>query len=232
MIRDENGKKTLSKGFFNLLLNEKNFSKAKMRSTSPLPLRYRTPDPWAREAARDIPALLSDQAYLEKKAANNALEFLNLWPSANPPAHWLASIAAIARDETVHLQLVLKIMEKRGIRLERSHKNPYATDLRGLVRVGRGKQDLADRLLVSALIEARSCERFERLADSGIDAELSKFYGSLVSSENGHYQLFVGLAKKVLPAREVETRWEKLLEEEAAVIQAQAPGSRIHSGPS
>lgn len=86
-----------------------------------------------------------------------------------------------------------------------------------------------DRLLLSALIEARSCERFERLAEVA-DSELSRFYTSLISSENGHYQLFVDMAKKVLPSREVEARWDQLLDEEAEVIQAQSPGFRIHSG--
>src|SRR6185369_1617551 len=105
----------------------------------------------------------------------------------------------------------------------------YAIDLRKLVRRGSGNQDLADRLLVSALIEARSCERFERLT-SAADSELSKFYGGLLISENGHYRLFLDMAKKVLPAKEVESRWDRLLDEEAEIIQKQPPGPRIHSG--
>src|SRR5271154_967469 len=112
-----------------------------------LPLRYRTPDTWAPYVLKEPLTLLSDQAYLEKKAANNALEFLNLWPSNRPPAHWLSSVATIAKDETLHLHLVLKLLEKRGGVLARSHKNPYANDLWKRVRRGRGNQDLADRLL-------------------------------------------------------------------------------------
>ncbi len=201
-----------------------------MRSNKTLPLRYQTPPQWAEAVLREPLELLSDQAYLEKKAANNALEFLNLWPTARPPLHWLSSISTIARDETAHLQLVLKLLEKKGGILARSHKNQYAADLRKLVRAGKDIHDLADRLLVSALIEARSCERFERLVEAGSDAELNKFYGSLISSENGHYQLFLDMAKKVVSAREIENRWDKLLDEEAVIIQAQAPGPRIHSG--
>ena len=195
-----------------------------------MPLKLQTPPEWAAQVLQEPLALLSDQAYLEKKAANNALEFLNLWPSAKAPAHWLPSVSAIASDETAHLKMVLKLLEKRGGTLARSHKNPYAVDLHRLVRRGKGNQDLADRLLVSALIEARSCERFERLAEACKDAELSKFYGGLIKSENGHYRLFVDMAKKVLPAREVEVRWEQLLEKEAEIIQAQPSGPRIHSG--
>ena len=200
-----------------------------MRNPKTLSLRYRTPPGWASQVLLEPLELLSDQAYLEKKAANNALEFLNLWPSAGPPEHWLSSISTIAKDETVHLQMVLKILERRGGTLARSHKNPYAHDLRKLVRTGKGSHELADRLLVSALIEARSCERFECLAE-GADAELSRFYAGLISSENGHYQLFVDMAKKVLPAKDVEARWDKLLEEEAKIIVYQTPGPRIHSG--
>ena len=200
--------------------------------TFSLPLRYRTPVQWAEAVLKEPLALLSDQAYLEKKAANNALEFLNLWPTPQAPTHWLSSVSTIARDETTHLALVLKLLEKRGGNLARTHKNQYAIDLRRLVRTGKGKQDLADRLLVSALIEARSCERFERLSECGStgDAELVKFYSGLVSSENGHYRLFVDMAKKILPSKEVDVRWDKLLDEESEIIQAQAPGPRIHSG--
>lgn len=87
-----------------------------MATPKALPLRYRTPDSWAPHVLKEPLALLSDQAYLEKKAANNALEFLNLWPSNRPPAHWLSSVAAIAKDETLHLHLVLKLLEKEGAR--------------------------------------------------------------------------------------------------------------------
>ena len=199
-------------------------------SLKPLPLRKTTPLSWAQEALQQPLALLSDQAYLEKKAANNALEFLNLWPGPRPPAHWLSSVAAIARDETQHLQLVLRLLEKRKGTLAPRHQNPYAADLRKWVRQGKGRLELADRLLVSALIEARSCERFMRLAEVSWDAELSKFYAGLVASENGHYQMFVDMAKKALPAQEVQERWELFLEKEAGLIQSQPRGPRVHSG--
>jgi tRNA-(ms[2]io[6]A)-hydroxylase len=203
-----------------------------MRIKKSLPLRYQTPHEWAEQVLQEPLALLSDQAYLEKKAANNALEFMNLWPTAEAPTHWLSSVSTIAQDETAHLRMVLRLLEKRGGELERSHKNQYALDLRQCIRKGKGQQDLADRLLVSALIEARSCERFERLVEAGTDAELSKFYAGLIESENGHYRLFVDMAKKVLPAKEVEIRWDRLLDMEAQIIRSQPPGPRIHSGGS
>jgi len=195
-----------------------------------LPLITATPAKWAKQVLKNTNALLSDQVYLEKKAANNALEFLNLWPGPQAPDHWLAMVAAIARDETLHMQAVIKLLEKRSGILERAHKNPYAFDLRKLIRKGQGKDDLTDRLIVSALVEARSCERFIRLSEESKDAELTKFYKGLVVSENGHYQMFLDMAKKVSPAKEVDARWKKLLEEESKIIESQPVDFKIHSG--
>jgi tRNA-(ms[2]io[6]A)-hydroxylase len=201
-----------------------------MPTSHDLPLITATPAKWAKLVLKNTNALLSDQVYLEKKAANNALEFLNLWPGPQAPTHWLASVSAIARDETIHMQAVLKLLEKRGGELERAHKNPYAYDLRKLIRKGAGKDDLTDRLIVSALIEARSCERFVRLAEESDEAELTKFYTSLVASENGHYQLFLDMAKKVSSDKEVGARWHKMLEEESKIIEKQPFDFKIHSG--
>lgn len=199
-------------------------------TSASLPLVSLTIPSWAKTMLQNPTALLSDQVYLEKKAANNALEFLNLWPGPKAPTHWLSSVASIAKDETLHMQAVLKLLEKKGGILEPVHKNPYANDLRKLIRKGRGNEDLADRLLVSALIEARSCERFIRLSEESKDTELAKFYRSLVDSENGHYKMFLDMAKKVLPAKEVDQRWDELLIEEAKIIESQTEGFRIHSG--
>jgi tRNA-(ms[2]io[6]A)-hydroxylase len=199
-------------------------------TSTALPLISLTPPAWAKAVLQNVNTLLSDQVYLEKKAANNALEFLNLWPGPQAPAHWLASVASVARDETIHMQAVLKLLEKRGGVLERAHKNPYAYDLRKLIRKGQGKDDLTDRLIVSALVEARSCERFIRLSEESKDAELAKFYRSLVASENGHYKMFLDMAKKVAPAKEVNARWLTLLEEESKIIENQPFDFKIHSG--
>src|SRR5690349_3060925 len=91
-----------------------------------LPLLSRTPDAWAAMAMRDPLALLSDHAYLEKKAAANALELLNRWPEPTRPEEWTQTLAAIAGDETAHLGGVLRLLTDRGGRLERAHRNDYA----------------------------------------------------------------------------------------------------------
>lgn len=197
-----------------------------------LPLLSRTPDEWAAVALRDPLALLSDHAYLEKKAAANALELLNRWPEPSRPEEWTQTLAAIASDEAAHLSGVVRLLTDRGGRLDRAHRNDYARQLRQHVRKGRGHEDLLDRLLVSALIELRSCERFEILARHCEDPDpvLARFYQRLWSSEFGHYRVFLRLAERVVAADEVEARWREMLRIEAETIAAQPPGPRMHSG--
>lgn len=197
-----------------------------------LPLLTRTPDAWAEAALRDPLALLSDHAYLEKKAAANALELLNRWPEPSRPEEWTQTLAAIASDEAAHLSGVVRLLNERGGRLDRAHRNDYARALRQHVRKGRAHEDLLDRLLVSALIELRSCERFEILARHCEDCDpvLSRFYRRLWSSEFGHYRVFLHLAERVASPADVEARWHEMLRIEAETIAAQPPGPRMHSG--
>jgi tRNA-(ms[2]io[6]A)-hydroxylase len=196
-----------------------------------LPLRYQTPGAWAAAALRQPLELLNDHAHLEKKAAANALELLNRWPEPNPPENWVAAMTAVARDEVEHLATVCRILARRGGRLTKQHSNRYAADLRGLVRQGEGRDELVDRLMVSALIEARSCERFKLLGEAcADDAELRKLYRGLWASEHGHYRTFVQLAEEIQSSDRVRRRWEHMLDAEAKIIESQAPGPRMHSG--
>jgi tRNA-(ms[2]io[6]A)-hydroxylase len=196
-----------------------------------LPLLSRTSAGWARGVLADPKALLIDHAFLEKKAANNAMELLTRWPGDWIPG-WVETMTAIARDEAAHLAQVVRMLAKRGGRLERIHKNPYANALRLLVRKGSQPAEIMDRLFVSALIEARSCERFAALAAASPDAELAAFYNALFSSELGHYKVFLKLANKVAPKPAVTSRWDEMLAHEARILAAQPPGPRIHSGVS
>jgi tRNA-(ms[2]io[6]A)-hydroxylase len=193
-----------------------------------LPLRSRTPATWARSALADPLALLVDHAYLEKKAANNAMDLMTRWPNEWVPG-WVETLSSIARDEAAHLARVTRLLASRGGRLSRIHKNPYASELRLLVRRGQEAESL-DRLFVSALIEARSCERFAVLAAECGDEELAAFYKALFTSEFGHFKVFLRLAAKVVPAAKWESRWRQMLEAEAEILARQEPGSRIHSG--
>src|SRR3954468_6298132 len=163
-----------------------------------LPLQYKTPESWATNVLAEPLLLLNDHAHLEKKAATNALELLNRWPEPRPPENWVVAMTAVARDEVEHLAVVSRLLARRGGKLTKQHANPYASALHQLVRRGRGTEELVDRLMISAPIEARSCERFKLLADhletSGTDAELLKLYRGLWASEHGHYLTFIDLA--------------------------------------
>ena len=166
-----------------------------------LPLRYSTPGQWAQKAMSDPLALLNDHAHLEKKAATNALELLNRWPEPNPPENWVTAMTAVARDEVEHLAVVTRLLARRGGKLTKSHSNPYASELHKLVRKGLGPEELIDRLMISALIEARSCERFQLLGEAcEDDPELRKLYRGLWASEHGHYRTFIQLAEQLLPS--------------------------------
>lgn len=193
-----------------------------------MPLLSRTPPEWARAVLAEPMRLLVDHAFLEKKAATNALELLTRWPNDWLDG-WVETMTGVARDETAHLAQVTRIILRRGGRLERVHKNPYANALRLLVRKGEATE-LLDRLLVSALIEIRSCERFLALAEVSEDPELAEFYKALCASESGHYRVFLKLARKVVKPALAEARWREMLEAEARILAEQEPGPRIHSG--
>ena len=193
-----------------------------------IPLASRTPLAWGPQALADPIALLIDHAFLEMKAAQNAMELMTRWPNDWTPG-WVETMTSVARDETAHLAQVSRLLIRRGGRLERGHKSTYAAALRKLVRSGKSTETL-DRLCVSALIEARSCERFAILAATTTDEELAKFYQALFSSEMGHYKVFLKLAHKMAPKAQVEVRWQELLRAEAEIIANEPPGCRIHSG--
>jgi tRNA-(ms[2]io[6]A)-hydroxylase len=140
-------------------------------------------------------------------------------------------MTAVARDEVEHLATVCRILARRGGRLTKQHSNPYASALRALVRQGSGKDELVDRLMVSALIEARSCERFKLLGEAcDNDSELRKLYRALWASEHGHYLTFLQLAEEIEPANQVANRWDEMLDAEARIIATQPTGARMHSG--
>jgi tRNA 2-(methylsulfanyl)-N6-isopentenyladenosine37 hydroxylase len=193
-----------------------------------LPLIAPTPREWGAAVLAHPISLLIDHAFLEKKAATNALELLTRWPN-DWLEGWVEAMTAIARDEVSHLAQVTRIILNRGGRLDRFHKNPYANALRELVRKGE-PTELLDRLLVAALIEVRSCERFSVLAAVSQDTELSSFYRALFASERGHYKTFLALAGKFTPQTELDGRWHEMLAAEARILAMQEPGPRIHSG--
>ncbi len=187
-----------------------------------LPLKLQTSSNWADRVLEQPLVLLNDHAHLEKKAANNALDMLNRWPTSSPPLSWVSNMIHVARDEIEHLQIVNKLLERRGGEMSKSHKNSYAADLNTLIRMGQGHREHVDRLLISALIECRSCERFKLLADAsaGSDNELHQLYADLWRSEHGHYAVFLEMAR-LITSESIDDRWEWMLCKEAETMSDQ-----------
>ena len=197
-----------------------------------LPLRIDTPDAWGTRALAETCQLLNDHAHLEKKAAQNALELLHRWPEPTPPDNWVVAMTAVARDEVEHLALVVRLLSRRGGRLTKSHSNRYAAALRGLVR-GGGLEATIDRLMISALIEARSCERFAGLIQV-LPKKVSDLYRSLLNSEARHFQEYLGLAEGVNQHsggyEEFGARVNEFLTADAELVTAVDTQLRFHSG--
>jgi tRNA-(ms[2]io[6]A)-hydroxylase len=169
---------------------------------------------WLAHALRHFDEVLVDHAHCEKKAAANALSLLQAYPEVPGLP---AQMARLAREEASHLARVLELMEARGLALGRDGGDPYVQELLRLVRTGRAERQL-DRLLVAGLVEARSAERLELLAQGLEDPALRRFYAELARSEDGHQRLFVRLAEAVAPPAEVGARLEVLLAAEAEVV--------------
>jgi tRNA-(ms[2]io[6]A)-hydroxylase len=158
-------------------------------------LASKTPSAWVRLAVERFDEVLVDHAHCEKKAAAHALSMLAAFPDV---AGLARAMARLAREEAGHLAQVLRLIERRGLRLGRDPGDPYAQALQAHVRQPRDER-LLDRLLVSALIELRSEERLRLLGQHLPDPELRDFYAQLAAAEAGHGELFWKLALKAAP---------------------------------
>jgi tRNA-(ms[2]io[6]A)-hydroxylase len=181
---------------------------------------------WLPLALERFDEVLVDHAHCEKKAAANALSLLQAYPDLPGLP---AQMARLAREESAHLARVLELMAARGLTLGRDGGDPYAQGLQKLVRTSaEGRR--VDRLLVAAIIEARSCERLSLLAEGLEDPALRRFYGELAQSEDGHQALFYRLAVTAAGGDEeaVRSRLDALLVHEAEVLSAIGLRAAIH----
>jgi tRNA-(ms[2]io[6]A)-hydroxylase len=189
----------------------------------PALLRSRTDPRWLAVAAADLDRTLSDHAHCEKKAAASALKLVADHPDR---PDLVRALARLAQEEMQHFLAVLAELARRGVALGSDEGDPYAQAL--LRRVRHGPHRLLDRLLVAALIEARSCERLALLAEGLDDPRLRELYARLARSEAGHERLFVDLARRSAPAADVDGRLAALAAEEARVVAALPLAPRIH----
>lgn len=188
-------------------------------------LGVRTPEAWLECAATNIPLLLIDHAHCERKAAATAITFMSKYPARK---ELVAAMSPLAREELLHFEKVLSLMEQRGIDFIPLPPSDYASSMHREVVKRDGVERLRDQLIVGAIIEARSCERFSALIGCLQDPELEKFYGTLLRSEARHFQDYLRLAKGY--AGDIEARVAEFLTIDNAFIQATDQVFRFHSG--
>lgn len=190
-----------------------------------LSLKSVSSDRWLAQVRDNLPELLIDHAHCEKKAAGTAMNLLFAYVDH---VELCGAMTEIVQEELAHFHLVLDLLARRGIRFRRLSPSSYGRRLHELIRK-KEPQRAVDRLLVAALIEARSCERFDILARELDDRELAAFFGSLFESEARHHSTYVRLAKNFAPEKEVRARLEELATAEAAIIAEGDPVARMHS---
>jgi tRNA-(ms[2]io[6]A)-hydroxylase len=180
---------------------------------------------WVDAARQDLPRLLVDHAHCELKAAQSALSIVGRNAGAHPEL--VEPLLALAKEETEHFHDVLAQAGARGVRVHPPEPDGYVT---ALLRAAKqdSRSPLLDRLVVSALIEARSCERFKLLAEGLDEPELAAFYRELMASEARHYRLFVSLGEEIFGEETTRERLEEMAEREAEVVGALALGPTVH----
>ncbi|HIF40612.1 MAG TPA: tRNA-(ms[2]io[6]A)-hydroxylase [Planctomycetes bacterium] len=192
-----------------------------------LRLDWRTPASWVEAVLSDPLALLSDHAHCELKAASAVQSLIVTYPDRQALVHELGPMAV---EEMQHFNQVVAVLAGRGHTLRAARPSPYAEGLGKAARQGR-KELMLDRLLVAGLIEERSFERFELLAEHSADGELKDLYSGLLVSEARHRRLFSQVARDYYPRADIETREQELRAAEAQVIRALPFEVRMHSGP-
>lgn len=192
-----------------------------------LKLKLPTDPLWVKNVVEsNIEEILTDHAFCEQKAASNAITLIVQNPNLSD---LVQEMAMLVQEEMDHFKRVHDLILARGYTLGRERKDNYVNELMQFVIKGGSRQDqLIDRLLFSAMIEARSCERFKVMSEHINDKELSDFYYELMVSEAGHYTMFINLARKYAGNIDVEKRWKEFLEYEAKVIQNYGKSETIH----
>ena len=191
-----------------------------------LGLKLETDPRWVDIVESNIEEILTDHAWCEQKAATNAITIITL---NSEHTDLVTELLELAKEEIEHFQMVHNIIKERGYKLGRERKDSYVNELYKFMNKGGNRvQSMVDRLLFSAMIEARSCERFKLLSKKIKDPELSKFYHDLMISEAGHYTTFLRFARQYGKDIDVEKRWQELIDFEAIVIKNNGKSETIH----
>ncbi len=189
-------------------------------------LKLPTDPRWVNVAEKNVEDILTDHAYCEQKAASSAISIILQYPEY---PEIVSAMAALAQEEMEHFQRVHNFILKRGYTFGKERRDEYVNHLFRFAIKGNAKEKrLVDHLLVGAMIEARSCERFKNLSENIADQELAEFYRELMESEAGHYTMFITLARSVMPREYVDQRWQEMLDYEAEIIKNLTNTNTIH----
>jgi len=178
-------------------------------------------------ASISLEDILTDHAYCEQKAATSCITLIQRYSEFEELVNCLSPLVT---EEWGHFRIVLAELRKRGLVLGKQRKDTYVNALQLFEMKGGSPEDrLLDKLLIFALIEARSCERFKRLSEGLDDEYLRSFYRRFMESEAGHYVMFIELARTYINEEKVNRRWKQWLEYEAGIItEMEVRGDRIH----
>jgi tRNA-(ms[2]io[6]A)-hydroxylase len=192
-----------------------------------LGLNMATDPRWVNLAAKNLRDILVDHAYCEQKAASSCISMIVQFPDKQELVDLLTPVVA---EEWAHFERVMEKLRARGWSLGPQRKDEYVEKINTLIRKGGSREErLVEHLLLNALIEARSCERFRLLWKEIGDPDLSTFYYELMVSEASHYKNFLSLAKQYLPKDHVERRWREILAGEAEILKGLTPrDDRMH----
>ena len=192
-----------------------------------LGLQLPTDPRWINIAQMNIDEILIDHAYCEQKAASSGISLIVQYPERT---ELIESMVPLVAEEWSHFERVVEQLAKRGIQLGKRRKDQYVIKLNEILKKGGSRdQQLVEKLLLNALIEARSCERFKILSQEIQDDELRKFYYELMISEAGHYKNFISLAKIYMDEEYVNQRWKEFLVAEAKIINSlEVRSDRMH----
>jgi tRNA-(ms[2]io[6]A)-hydroxylase len=192
-----------------------------------LGLKLPTDPRWVNLAEIQLEEILTDHAYCEQKAATTCITLIQ---KNSEKALLVEELSPIVTEEWGHFRQVLAELKKRNLTLGRQRKDAYVNALlKFQIKGGSRDQHFLDQMLIMALIEARSCERFKRLSENLEDAYMRNFYRKFMESEAGHYTLFINLAEHYLPKTMVRNRWQEwLVFERELMNSAEVRGDRIH----
>ncbi len=192
-----------------------------------LGLHLPTDPRWADLANISLEEILTDHAYCEQKAATSCISLIQRYSDKDKLVN---DLAPVVTEEWGHFRLVLAELKKRDLKLGKQRKDEYVNKLMAFQKKdGSDEERFLDRLLIFALIEARSCERFKRLSEGLNDTYLSNFYRRFMESEAGHYTLFIELAETYTEKEKARARWQQWLQYEATVMkELEVRGDRIH----